>query len=105
MSDSCTFYWKPPEDDGGTPLTHYVIEMAEGDRKVVEKWKECGEVKADELSFKVQGLEEGRKYKLRVRAQNKVGLSEPAGPKDAFEAKNPWGKSFMRKSTTGCHRY
>ncbi len=92
FSDSCVVSWKPPESDGGSALTHYVVEMCDGDRKT-SKWSEAGEVKADKLELKIAGLEKGRKYKFRVQAQNKVGLSEPAGHPEAVEAKDPWSES------------
>jgi len=29
LKDSCVLHWKSPKDDGGTPITHYVIEQME----------------------------------------------------------------------------
>ena len=43
-------------------------------------------------SHLVKGLEPGKKYHFRVRAENKVGLSEPVQTNKAILAKNPYGK-------------
>jgi len=40
----------------------------------------------------VKGLEKGKKYKFRVKALNKCGLSEPCELGRAILAKNPFGK-------------
>ena len=88
FSSSCLVSWSPPEDDGGSPVTHYVLERKHLDSK--ENWKEIGEVVADQTSFRVEDLKEKNKYRLRVRALNKVGLSEPGELADTVTARDPW---------------
>ena len=80
--------WEEPEDDGGTPLTHYIIERMELSKR--DKWIEVGEVVADNKNFKCNDLEEGQKYQFRVRALNSVGPSKPADLPDTVLAKDPW---------------
>jgi hypothetical protein len=43
-------------------------------------------------SHTVKGLEEGKKYKFRVKAANMYGNSEPAELDKSVLAKNPFGK-------------
>ncbi len=40
----------------------------------------------------IKGLSEGHRYRLRARAVNKVGASEPTELSNPITAKNPWGK-------------
>ncbi len=81
-------HWETPEDDGGTPLTGYVVEVM--DLELRGRWSEAGRVPADTLTFKTTDLKEGHKYKFRIRAANKIGTSEPAEVKDTVLAKDPW---------------
>lgn len=66
----CTLEWDPPEDDGGKPIKHYVVEkmdMEDG------KWKLVKNAKQPKCDV---DLEEGKKYKFRVRAVNDEGESD-----------------------------
>ena len=49
----------------------------------------CGESKTPEAD--VGGLQEGKKYKFRVKAVNKEGESEPLETDQSILAKNPFG--------------
>ena len=89
FAESCLVSWKTPEDDGGSPISGYVVEAMDLESR--GKWKEVGNATSDQLSFKCATLKEGHKYKFRVRAKNRKGVSGPAEAKDAVLAKNPWG--------------
>ena len=88
-AESCVVSWNVPEDDGGAPISGYVVEAMDLESR--GKWKEVGNSTSDKLNYKCTALKEGHKYKFRVRAKNRVGASEPAEAKDAVVAKNPWG--------------
>lgn len=45
-------------------------------------------------SFTVTGLTPKKKYKIRVKAVNKEGESEPLETTDAILAKNPYGNYY-----------
>ncbi|XGW29138.1 hypothetical protein V3C99_008720 [Haemonchus contortus] len=82
--DSCTLKWHPPEDDGGSPITNYIVEKQEDDGR----WVPCGET-AD-TNLKVGKLNEGHEYKFRVKAVNRQGVSAPLQTDHAIVAKNPY---------------
>ena len=88
FSTSCVLQWNEPEDDGGTPLTHYIIERMDVNQK--DKWTEIGEVIADTTTYKSEDLQENKRYKFRIRALNKIGKSDPAQLADTVLAKDPW---------------
>ncbi len=79
--------WNAPEDDGGTPISHFELEKLDED---TGRWVPCGEVPADARDATIDGLQEGKKYKFRVRAVNKEGRSEPLESEKAVLAKNPY---------------
>ena len=89
-AESCDIKWEVPEDDGGAPITGYIIEKRDISRK---SWSDSGKISADkELSFTVLKLLEGQQYLFRVSAENKYGTSEPAEIPEPVTAKNPYGK-------------
>ena len=81
----CKLAWQPPEDDGGKPITGYVVEKLDKGR-----WVPVGRTKDPELD--VGGLQEGKEYSFRVRAVNEEGESEPLETDQSIIAKNPFGK-------------
>ncbi len=89
-ADKCTLSWKPPIDDGGSPITEYEIEMLCPKTK---QWKKIGRCKPDlPLKYPVTDLEEGQEYNFRVSAINEEGQSEPLEGDKPIKAKNPFGK-------------
>ncbi|GAA49621.1 twitchin, partial [Clonorchis sinensis] len=83
--DSCKLAWNPPTDNGGSPVTNYVVEKLDkrtGDWVPVSRF-----VRGTE--YEVTGLEEGNQYKFRVRAENEFGVSEPLEADRAITAENP----------------
>lgn len=90
FQDSCVVSFKPSKDDGGTPITKYVIERL--DLSLKAQWDNVGEVMPGEkCSYKVQDLVAKKEYKFRIRAVNKLGSSEPAMFGKPVLAKDPWG--------------
>lgn len=61
---------------GRSDLTGYIIEKKEPGGK----WVKAMEVKGDDTSAKVDGLEEGQTYEFRVRAVNEAGPGDPSKP-------------------------
>jgi len=80
--DSITLTWDPPRDDGGNPVSGYVVEKKE---KGTDKWiKVPIDVKDNEVT--VPGLVEGKEYEFRVAAVNAAGVGEPSDSSGAIEA-------------------
>lgn len=80
----CKLAWQPPEDDGGKPITGYVVEKLDKGR-----WVPVGRTKEPEMD--VGGLQEGKEYSFRVRAVNDEGESENLDTDQSIIAKNPFG--------------
>lgn len=76
--------WSPPKDDGGSPVTHYLIELQ--DCETPGLWVKAG-IAANE-KFDLTGLTNGKQYKARVRCVNAEGVSEPLDGLRSFVAKN-----------------
>lgn len=96
--DTVTLAWRAPEDDGGNDITGisllikifffyliqlflhnfyyyigYIIEMSEFG---TDSWKTVPGF-CPNTSFTVKGLNEGKRYVFRVKAENMYGVSEP----------------------------
>lgn len=72
-SASCIrFKWRPPKDDGGSPVTNYIIERRQVGRNT---WKKIGEIPGVP-SFSDTDVDHGRKYFYRVQAVTAEGTSE-----------------------------
>lgn len=91
-------HWKPPQDDGGSPIDNYVIEKQDTS---TGRWVQVGFLDApkpdadgktpEELQYLVPGLIEGNQYMFRVKAHNAEGDSEPLETEQAITARSPWG--------------
>ena len=72
--DSVKLSWLPPMDDGGSPITRYVLESRDqGSRD----WKILAELPKAVNEFTVKDLVEGEEYSFRISAENSVGRGKP----------------------------
>ena len=83
--DTCTLSWKTPLDDGGSPITNYVVEKMDSNGTWV---KISSFVRS--THYDVMGLEPNKKYYFRVRAENQYGLSDALVRDDAVHATYPF---------------
>merc|ERR1740128_606419 len=78
---SVTLLWNKPVDDGGRPITHFVIQKKDQFGgwfdALITNDDNCSAT-IDELEARVPGLSEGKWYQFRVVAVNKAGESEPS---------------------------
>nr|XP_039267384.1 twitchin-like [Styela clava] len=58
----------------GANVTNYIVEKCESGKS---DWQEAGTFPATEKSFVITDLPVGKRYMFRVRATNKLGVSEP----------------------------
>ncbi|KAK6048148.1 fibronectin type III domain protein, partial [Cooperia oncophora] len=72
-SDSVSITWQKPLDDGGEPITGYVIMKKERGRRTVQK---VAEVSNLQTSFIVEDLKTATGYEFSVAAVNKYGIGE-----------------------------
>uniref|UniRef100_A0A3B4T5M1 Immunoglobulin-like and fibronectin type III domain-containing protein 1 n=1 Tax=Seriola dumerili TaxID=41447 RepID=A0A3B4T5M1_SERDU len=70
---SVEFKWKPPKDDGGCPITNYIIERQQVGRN---KWSDLSEISGSNPSYKDSDVDPGRRYCYRIRAKNTEGISD-----------------------------
>uniref|UniRef100_A0A672I7V4 Titin n=1 Tax=Salarias fasciatus TaxID=181472 RepID=A0A672I7V4_SALFA len=80
--------WAPPEYDGGSPVTNYVILKRETSTPT---WSEVS-TNVARSSFKVTKLTKGEEYQFRVKAVNRYGMSDHIDSKPVM-IKLPYSKS------------
>ncbi|KAM8863493.1 immunoglobulin-like and fibronectin type III domain-containing protein 1 isoform 3-T3 [Spinachia spinachia] len=66
------FRWRPPKDDGGSPVINYMVERQQVGRNT---WKKIGEIPGIP-SYRDTDVDHGRKYCYRIRAVTAEGTSE-----------------------------
>ena len=88
-ADHVRLSWQPPEYDGGSHLTSYIIEKSEARRP---RWLRVTKVSPDELTADIDNLIENQDYFFRVIAENKMGLSSPLETSQAYKPISPYGK-------------
>ena len=71
--------WQKPLNDGGSPITGYLIKRRDIERPV---WVKCGRVTADSFSYTIKDLMIGCEYVVQIFAENSEGLSLPLVSED-----------------------
>lgn len=95
---SAMLSWSPPEINGGSEVTHYIVEKRQIDRKTWATVK--AEVEKDKIPFKVSGLMAGTEYYFRVTAVNEYGSGVSRVSPTSYLASDP--VSTYRLSDTQC---
>ena len=84
-SKGCTVSWKPPQDDGGSTITEYLVESMDPKSGKVEK-----QLETDQLQCEVKNVKKGLVH-FCVTAKNAQGMSDKlVGPKDPVWIKDPF---------------
>lgn len=90
--EGCKLNWEKPLDDGGLPLTGYIVEKQDIQ---TGRWVPAGFLDPNKTEHEITGLEPGKKYNFRVKATNEEGESDPLETDTAILAKNPYGNSAV----------
>lgn len=85
-----TLEWTPPKNDGGSPITQYILEKKEAMRPT---WSRIDKVSSKKTSYHVANLIEGTEYVFRISAENKHGASEPLETSRGYTPKSLYGKT------------
>lgn len=91
--DHVDLEWAPPKNDGGSPVTGYIIQKKE---KGSPYWINAVQVPARKTTATVPDLTEGQEYEFRVIATNAAGQSEPSDPSDLVTAKARFRKFYKK---------
>ncbi len=67
-----TVKWTAPEDNGGSPITNYVIKYGTSSTSLTS----VKEPSAGATEYTISGLETGTKYYVQIAAENAVGIGE-----------------------------
>ena len=86
-AESADLTWEEPEDNGGSPITGYLVEKKDIKRR---SWQEA--TKTTDFKTTVTKLQEGNQYLFRVSAENQYGISDPVELAEPITAKNPFSK-------------
>lgn len=86
-ANSAALQWQAPEDDGGSDLSHYLVEVSVngGD------WSQLGKVDSYSTKFRCSDLKTNAKHIFRVSAVNAVGAGKPLESQMVTPAKPPGG--------------
>ena len=84
-----TISWSPPESDGGSPVSGYVVEKKESSST---RWTKAHRDSVTETSLAVRDLIEGKEYEFRVAAVNKAGQGPFSAPSEPRITKPPYGE-------------
>ena len=82
-------------DDGGSPVTNYIIEKRESWKT---SWAHVDRVRAGVTSAEVMYLQEGTAYSIHVVAENVAGLSDPTELDEAVVPKSPYSECLFHSS-------
>uniref|UniRef100_A0A8C7YJ88 Titin n=1 Tax=Oryzias sinensis TaxID=183150 RepID=A0A8C7YJ88_9TELE len=84
--DNMVVEWKPPSNNGGSPILGYHLERKEKNSLL---WSKMNKLLIPEPRFKTTDLEEGIEYEFRVYAENIAGVSPASKVSDGTVARDP----------------
>lgn len=89
---TCTLTWEPPESDGGSVITGYIVERKS---PTTSRWVRVNKSPVRDMVYTVTDLAEGNEYEFRVIAENAAGMSKPSQPTSPIKAVDPYSESFV----------
>jgi titin len=86
---SADLKWTPPTEDGGAPITNYVIEYRPSG---AVHWVRANKSPVTDTTYSVADLREGSEYEFRVSAENKAGVGPASEHTKSVKVEKPIGK-------------
>lgn len=81
--------WKPSTNDGGAPVSHYIVEKREAWKT---SWLPVERVSGDKLTCELTHLQEGKEIFVRVLAENVAGQSKALEGEKPLIPTSPYSK-------------
>lgn len=94
--DSAKVSWVVPEDDGGSSVLGYNIEI----KTPKGKWAKVNDEPTKGTSFNLTKLATNESYNVRISAVNVAGPGDYAELTKPFVAKEPYGKRIHLQNNT-----
>ncbi|KAI8485761.1 Titin-like [Branchiostoma belcheri] len=88
FANEMTVTWSKPYQDGGSPITNYVVDRR--DVHMVTWTQVSASIDPKKMVIVAHKLLEGVEYVFRVRAENNIGVGPPAESKPTL-ARSPYG--------------
>lgn len=92
-SESCILDWEPPEDDGGTDITNYIVEKRESGSTA---WQLINS-SVKRTSLHVSHLTKYMQYTFRISAENRFGVSKHS-ESETIVAEHPFSKYYSTRT-------
>lgn len=84
--------WTPPEDDGGSPITNYILEYK---TESAFKWTTATDKTISETKYLVKKLDKDQAYEFRVAAENQAGVGPFSENTSPIKAAEPLGRGSI----------
>ncbi len=78
-SGKVTLSWKPPSNDGRSPVTAYILQAASPTGK---HYEDVGRVDGNITQHELADLNKDKEYLFRVQAENPAGISKESAQLD-----------------------
>lgn len=85
-----TLTWQPPEDNGGSSISGYIIERKEAKS---DRWLRINKNYVTMTRYRSSGLIEGLEYEYRITAVNSRGAGKPSESSAITVAMDPIGNA------------
>lgn len=83
--------WKQPDNDGGSPITGYLIEKKDS-KSYTSRWSHVEQTEDNSTTATLKKMSTGSELLFRVSAVNKIGTGEPLEMNKPVLIKSPYGK-------------
>ena len=88
--------WTPPDFDGGTPITGYLVEYK---TMSCTEWTSVKMEKSTNTSVVAPDLCEKTHYQFRVSAENQMGFGSWSSPSDLYKTLGRYRNCILNKET------